>query len=155
MGTRPGTLGEIMKVSRPLVIAGVVLGIVVQVASIVLIALIWNYTTVCYLRRALPASATEIRDEALDVFPDSAYFLKARMPQEDFEAYCMAIRLSPHYPGRVYTDQDHWLSWSSVHKLEWWDPSDNLDGTYVLQEGREWTMAKYENGKVYVTSFSH
>jgi hypothetical protein len=90
------------------------------------------------------------------LFPDFDYYLKAKMPREDFEPYCATIGLTPHFPGRVYTDGDRlsWRSWS-YHEVDWWDPSESEEGTYVSQEGHDWVFAKYENGEVYVRAFSH
>jgi hypothetical protein len=143
-----------MKVSKRLIIAGIAIVVVGMAASVILVAVAWHYLTISPFRRALPASATEIRDEALDGFPDYSYYLKAKMPREDFEPYCAAIGLSRATPERV-SDGAPWLSWRTRPGVTWWTPSASLDATYERQEGHCWVLAKYENGEVYVTAFSH
>jgi hypothetical protein len=53
-------------------------------------------------RHALPASATEVREEYLEAFGDDySYWLKAGMPAADVPAYAAKLGLKPHpHPTR-------------------------------------------------------
>jgi hypothetical protein len=109
------------------------------------------------LRSAVPSDATEVADNYVDMGPDYTYYLRARMSRGEFDGYCARVGLTRHTPERKYTDDAAvWLSWSAdADAPKGWAPSDSLAETYVSQEGHSWTFAKYENGVLYVKSWSH
>lgn len=118
----------------------------------------WYSLTTSPLRQTLPWSASDVNDKYVDMFPDYSYFLKAKLPSvKEFNEYCAKQNLTPHTPQRVYSDDTTWLLWGSLEpeSVAWWNPSPSLTGTYVSQSGHEWTLAKYENGCLYVHAFSH
>jgi hypothetical protein len=112
------------------------------------------------LRAALPASAVDVQDFYEDMSPDYGYYLTAKISQKDFAAYCASQGLTPHTPERKYSDDDFWLSWKAMRpnsekSMPWWQPDDRLGDTFVSQNGHNWTMAKYQDGVMYVKAFSH
>jgi hypothetical protein len=118
----------------------------------------WYVLATSPLRQALPWSAREVVDLTVDGPPDHGYFLRAKITEPEFRAYCERMRLTPHTSDRVYTDDEMWLSWDGPaggRTPDWWNPSSGLDGTYVEQSGKVWTFAKYENGYLYVKSRRH
>jgi len=118
----------------------------------------WYWLTTSPLRRALPRGSTDVTDLYVDIWPDYCYYLKAKLPSvKSFAQYCSDMNLTPHTGQRVYTDDTSWLSWSSLEPRteSWWKPSPSLSGTFVEQAGHYWTMAKYEDGYLYVMAISH
>ena len=116
----------------------------------------WYRLSTSPLRLALPRGSTDVADMYVDMWPDYSYFLKAKLPStKAFAQYCTDMNLTPHSEQRSYSDNMTWLSWSSLEPIVWWKPSSSLSGTFVRQSGHEWTMAKYEDGYLYVHSFSH
>ena len=120
----------------------------------VAISLVWCMNT-SGLRRALPSSATEVHEEVVDLFPDATTYLKAKLPERDFPLYVKRLGLTPHTPGRQYDDDEMWLGWGMGSDPPWWDPTPSLEGTYVAQSGHAWTLAKHEQGYLFVLSFTH
>jgi hypothetical protein len=116
----------------------------------------WYTVTVSPLRRALPRTATGVRDSYADMTLDYTYLLRAEMPPKDAADYMRRIGSTPHSATRAYTDDLLWLSRNEgiVH-TGWWNPSSDPTTTYVVQNGRTWTCAKYESGTLFVKSWSH
>ncbi len=106
---------------------------------------------------ALPESALDVQYHSEDLGIDWSFCLKARIPPEDFRPYLSQFTtLTPHTPDREYTDDLLWLDWQFVcDHWDWWNPLDDLSGTYVSQEGDYWTLIKYENGWLFVNGHSH
>jgi len=108
------------------------------------------------LRRALPAGATEVRGKYVDMFPDFTHFLKARMPRDQFREYVEALGLAA-YSADADPGEADWLHWidGAPYSQEWWPPGSELAGTHYSVEGDVITMARYEDGVVYVQQYSH
>lgn len=106
--------------------------------------------------RALPWSAANVQQYyASDPFlGDFTYYLKARMPQEEFEPFVAKLGLTPHAPNRVYPGRIEYPGWSSTSATTWWTPSESDAGTFVHQDGDCWILAKYEKGWVFVHASS-
>jgi hypothetical protein len=136
-------------ITRPLTIAFLVITVLLFYGAYFL------STTRTY--RSLPWSASEIRQFywGEDFLPDYTYHLKAKMREEEFEAFVRRHGLTLHSAERQYADKSRSASWSSAEKLKWWDPSASLEGTYVTQEGDGWVLAKYENGYLYYYAMNH
>lgn len=120
----------------------------------------WYRFTTSPLRLALPRGSTEVTDLYEDdgFLPDYSYYLKAKLPsKKSFTQYCSDMNLTPHTEQRIYSDDTVWLSWngSLSEPMAWWKPSPSLSGTFVEQIGDYWTMAKYEDGYLYVRSICH
>lgn len=107
-------------------------------------------------RRVLPRDAQDVHEFAQEfgLLPDYTYQLKAKISEEQFRRYVKRLGLTPHFPGRQFTDDPAWLSWERGDP-DWWDPSGSLDGTYVEQIGDTWTLAKRERGYLYLWSVCH
>jgi hypothetical protein len=103
----------------------------------------------------LPPSASHVQEASLDLFPDSAYFLKAELPAAEFLPYVAQFGLTPHTSSRVYTADPLWLAWGHPMAPAWFDPTPSLEHTYVLQDGHLWVLAKYESGCLYLQSITH
>lgn len=112
-----------------------------------------------YFRRMLPGSATEVKEwyRTYGMLPDYSYLLKAKIPEEDIMPYIQRFGMTIHTVDRVYEDaprtphwQDHFGSGE-----EWWEPTDDLNTTYVYQKGNEWVMAKHEKGWLYLKALNH
>jgi hypothetical protein len=115
----------------------------------------WYWLTTSSLRRTLPWSCSDVSDLYVDMFQDYSYYLRARMPANDFARYCTNNGLALHTEQSTYTDDTMWLSWTCGESIDWWKPSESLAGTYVSQSGHEWVLAKYEEGYIYVKAWSH
>ncbi len=106
---------------------------------------------------ALPQTATDVHvhNESLGI--DWSYCLKAKISEEEFEAYRAEFPdLTPHTPDRVYLDDMLWLDWQfACESHAWWDASDDLSETFVYQEGDTWELMKYEHGYLYINGHSH
>ena len=127
-----------------------------MVLNVVVAAYAYYATSTTSLRQKLPWSASDIHEHCVDMFPDYATYVKARLPESDFPSYVACLGLTPHRDDRVYTDGKMWLSWDPLGpNPSWFDPSDDLSKTYVQQGGHCWTFAKHERGFVYVKSLSH
>jgi len=108
----------------------------------------------------LPDGATGVREFhwADGVAPDFQYLLRARIDEADFAEYVEDLgKMELHAAGREYGDDPVWLDWSAPSRFDgdWWDPSDNLDGTYVNQSVEMWEFVKYERGYLYVKALDH
>ena len=100
------------------------------------------------------------------LLPDADIRYKIKATKQDFEALTKTLGVTPHKPGRKYTDDKIWLNWGGNHrdpfdtkKVEFaesnWDPSDNIDNTYVHQSQDIWTLLKFENGYIYYLFINH
>ena len=107
-------------------------------------------------RRLLPGDAKDVHELIHEngLLPDYTYQLKAKISDEQFRKYVERLGLTPHFSGRPYSDEQHWLNWQA-REPDWWDPSESLDGTYVEQIGDTWTFAKHERGYLYLMSLNH
>ena len=122
--------------------------------------------TVSPLRSALPATAEDIHewswDEGGPLAQDYDYVLKAKITQSEFDQYVRDFKLTPHTPGRRYTEpfEPDWeLGWlwdmdNNGVRPEWFTATTDLSGTYVYDGGSSWIYAKYENGYIYVVAFN-
>jgi hypothetical protein len=116
----------------------------------------WHRWTEWPPHRMLPQDAADVHEWSWEdgLLPDYTYLLKARISQDEFAAYVAHFHLTPHTADRVYTDDaDIWFSWDGA--ADWWDPSEERDGSFVRQEGDRWTYAKYERGYLYFKSLEH
>ena len=109
-------------------------------------------------RSSLPETATDVKEHAwADGFlPDYDYYLRARVSKIEFERFVQDLKLTPHTATRIYSEPSC-MSWSG-HLLEdgeWWNPTGDLEGTYVREGGTTWTFAKYEDGFLYFRSLDH
>lgn len=109
-------------------------------------------------RTSLPATATEVKEHAwADGFlPDYDYYLRARITKPEFDKFVQDLELTPHKDTRIYSES-YPLSWSGhlTGDSEWWNPTDDLQGTFVREGGTTWLYAKYEEGFLYFRSFDH
>lgn len=107
----------------------------------------WNF------RKKLPWSATDVHEWHWEDFliPDYSYCLKAKMSEEAFQDYVQEFGLEK----KEMPLENKYVNWSGPgpEKL-WWDVSTNLDDTYMFidAQGDGWTLAKYENGYLYLHS---
>ena len=87
------------------------------------------------------------------MFVDYAYYLRARMPPDDFDAYVRRLGLREH------TSQDMILKWTEREipygLPSWWTATRSADRVYWRQEGDHFVATKYENGYVFVQAWSH
>ncbi len=117
------------------------------------------YLTESPLRRALPHGATGIEGwswtEPGPLGQDGSAMLRARIPEDAFEKYAKDLGMTPHTANRAYGNgfSPSYVSLAD-EPLDWWDPTDEVEGTWVLDQGSSWTWAKWENGFVYVLSWS-
>jgi hypothetical protein len=107
----------------------------------------WNF------RKKLPWSATDVHEWHWEDFliPDYSYCLKAKMSEEAFLDYVQEFGLEK----KEMPLENKYVSWSGPREDQsWWDVSTNLDDTYMFidAQGDGWTLAKYENGYLYLHS---
>ncbi len=106
---------------------------------------------------ALPESVGDYYVFRDDLGIDWLFCLKAEMDEAHFKAYRQGFSdFLPHTEERVYLDDIIWLDWQfGCESQAWWDPSDDLSSSYVLQAGDAWTLMKYEKGWLYINGHSH
>lgn len=102
-------------------------------------------------RRALPSSATDIHEYGWQNYwfvPDYCYFLKAKITQEEFEAYKTKLKFVP-LPEDA-KEEVNWCSWEHFVD-EWWEPLSTSDGAFYdpTFTGSDHAVMKYENGYLY------
>lgn len=111
----------------------------------------WGY------RKALPKKTIEICEfrHADGFLPDHSYFLKAGIPETEFETYVKKFGLTPHAPDRKYIGGfKGGPKWSQGP--DWWKSSESNSRTYADQPTEDaWVFAKYEDGYLYLHSFVH
>ena len=118
----------------------------------------WDYLKRDPLKRALPEVASILYEGGTTIGTDSFSYFKAEIDEPLFHEYCERLDLTPHHPGRKYTDDMKWLSWERFRVYGTKgvrEPVLGLEGTYVRQEGHHWVFAKWENGAMYVMSVRH
>jgi hypothetical protein len=147
------TLRFVVSRKTTVVVFGIVFVIVVLVVAFGQRLTQWPF------RHALPSNAQDIHEWFREdgFLPDYAYKLKARISDKEFHAYVKRFELTPHHPDRQYSgDIKPWLHWRSQRPaIDWWDPSESLDNTFVRQVGDSWTYAKWERGYLYLKSLDH
>jgi hypothetical protein len=104
-------------------------------------------------RKQLPWSASDIHEWYWEegFLPDYSYCLKAKMSEEAFLDYVQEFGLKK----KEMPLENEYVRWSGPRTEEsWWDVSTNLDDTYMFidAQGDSWTLAKYENGYLYLHS---
>jgi len=101
-------------------------------------------------RKALPSTADEVHEYNSDRLfpPDYCYYLKAKITQEEFNAYRKRLRFAP-----LPQDLREEFDWSPFGDKveEWWDPTPSLKGAFYnpTATGSQRALMKYENGFVY------
>jgi hypothetical protein len=114
-------------------------------------ALAWRtLSSANHFRSTLPFSAQDVQTASVDFFPDWSYYLKARLPEEDFARYVQDLEL-----GFCGDEAPYWVVWHTLTAPAWWDPTSDISETYCLKQGDIWALAKYENGYVYLHAFSY
>ena len=108
-------------------------------------------------QKALPPTATDVHEVNVDMFPDWTLFLKARMSRADYDAYITKMGFGP--PSTVQTNSQ-WTMWADgkcwgATPPVWWNPSSSDPGTVGASSGRVTTLAKYENGYLYLVDFKY
>jgi len=118
--------------------------------GLILFLLYW-FTT-APLRRKLPFGASHINDLYVERFPDYTYYLRAKISESDFIFYCKKISLESSISDARSKNE---ISWVADKEVSWWNPSANVSDTYcrATNDGREWVIAKYENGFIYLTAW--
>ena len=117
------------------------------IAAVVIVATLsigWYYLSTSSLRRALPSSASDVADRYSKVMPAYRYYLTARMPRADFEAYCLKLKLTPRLPGAKDFDNDI--------VAPRWNAAPSPDNSFVGGDAHVETHAKYVDGVLYVKS---
>jgi hypothetical protein len=105
------------------------------------------------VRRALPASATDIHeyDDTNYFLGDYAHCLKAKMPESEMPGFAAKMGLTSRYSSTTYGKLG--LNWVAAEGASWWNPPATLDGGYFTYKGTSsYSVAKYENGYVYFTA---
>ncbi len=124
--------------------------------ALVLGALILDYVMPSNVRRALPASATDIQEHydggGFTLHGDFARFLKAKMPESEMPKFAAKLGLTARYSAAAHAGFPVEFSGSPA----WWNPPTTMDGAYVqLGPGSEaYSIAKCENGYVYFKAIS-
>ncbi|MBX3415586.1 MAG: hypothetical protein KF708_23075 [Pirellulales bacterium] len=95
--------------------------------------------------------------DALDTFPDWAFYASARMSPDEFQELVERLNLKPREDCEATEEQKGWISWRIGQWLSpsWWHPSGDLSGTYCDVDGDVTVLCKLEDGIMYYTEFSH
>jgi hypothetical protein len=144
-----------MYLSRGDRIGLIFLGAIVAIpVTLLLAALILDNVIPSKVRRALPASATEIKqfdgDNPLSREPDTTLYPRARMPESEMPGFAAKLDLVQRYSGALHSR----LPLNFSGRPAWWDNRMTMDGACVnVTLGRsrvEYAIAKYHGGYVYV-----
>jgi hypothetical protein len=109
--------------------------------------------------RKLPDSATEIQTYSWqsDTFPESIYYLKAKIPEHEYIGYVNSYNLALYTPSTKYYDDIQWLSTYGIHYdsvSSWWNAT-YTEAIHVSQDGTDWVQARYYDGYLYLYYVSH
>ncbi len=102
-------------------------------------------------RRALPWSASDVEESRQHngFLPDYAYWLKAKLPKDEFDKYASRLGLPS------YSDEDPEKSSFSIYAYDdrpvWWDPPKDSHGSYgIVQEPEGGAkLLRWKDGNVY------
>ncbi len=117
----------------------------------------WPLSTRSYYRRALPPTATDVHEKSVDMVPDWTLFMKARLSREAYDVYIRKVGLGP--PSIVQTNSP-WAMWADGYGWgatppTWWNPTSLDPDTVGASSGHATTLAKYENGYLYLVDFKY
>jgi hypothetical protein len=112
-------------------------------------------------RKALPSTAEDIQEwswiEPGPLSQDYSYLLRAKISEEEFAVYVNERGLEP-YIQPAEDSSDFFISWhpfnSRITHLEWWNPTDSFENTYIISSDSWWEYAKYENGYIFAVAFN-
>jgi hypothetical protein len=105
----------------------------------------------------LPDDASEIKEFSYSEM-DYTYYLKANISRAQFETYISHFKMSLHTDNSTYSDDITWLDTKSTFEHDvstWWDSELKKDSMYVSQEGRQWIIARFSHGTMYLNAHSH
>ncbi|XZE35624.1 hypothetical protein SH501x_001126 [Pirellulaceae bacterium SH501] len=100
-------------------------------------------------RRNLPWSATDVREHYVDMFVDYAYYLRARIDEDDFPGYARRLGLAVDSNTMVSLDK------ANGDLPSWWTPSSERDKLYLRQDGDHFMAATYDGEYLFVQAWSH
>lgn len=103
----------------------------------------------------LPPSARDIREQKVDMFPDWEYYLTARMPEQDCEAWLLKLAQKE---SLQLTTEHKWLNgkgdWAPALPPPWWQLSDAA-AHYHGRQGDVNTCAQCAGGTFFYWMGSH
>ena len=124
------------------------LGVLVLLCSGLLIMPSWA-------RRSLPWNSTGIHEHYEDARfgTDFKRCLKAKIDEEDFDAFATRLQLTEEYDPIRHADLS--MHWGSCDE-PWWDPPNSLDGVRFQPTNGDnfYAMAAWHEGYVYFYVFS-
>lgn len=111
-------------------------------------------------RRALPDSATEVKEYDLDagMIGDFVRVLNARLPETDFPQYAQSLGLTQRYDPSEHSSMETQINLSmNLNDLAaWWDEPTDMDNCYFeYAPGTEYLVrVKWKDGWVYFVAFA-
>lgn len=108
-------------------------------------------------RAKLPDDASEIKEYGYSDM-DYTYYLKANISKTQFKEYISHFKMNLHSATSKYSDDTIWLNTKSTFSEKvnsWWNSELKKDSMFVSQKGREWIIARYANGTIYLNAHSH
>lgn len=104
----------------------------------------------------LPATAQMIYSSRWEdgFLGDATTKVKARVTAAEFESAVKKLELTRYRDvskSSYGSEPPQWMSDSDKR----WDPSSELDDTFIRQQGRWWQLAKYQNGFLYYQAVSY
>jgi hypothetical protein len=113
---------------------------------------LWASYDVSAFRRALPHSATHVREKHVDLFPDHILYLSAKMSRSAYRAYVEKLRLRVARKGKPYPD---WVTWQQgPNAPSWWLVSPPEADVAFSRKGDVSTVAGYVDRTMYLVSWS-
>lgn len=100
-------------------------------------------------RRNLPWSATEVREHYVEMFVDYAYYLRARMDQDELPKYVRRLGLAVDMTTRLSLDR------AKGDLPSWWNPSLEPGALYSRKDGDHFIAATHDGEFLYVQAWSH
>jgi hypothetical protein len=91
------------------------------------------------------------------LLPDHTYCLKAKVTEGEFKDYIATLGLEQHPPDPPFEhgfhDPPRPVWGGPVGSAEWWDVTTSMENSYYAWPRMDsWTVAKYENGYLYLYS---
>jgi len=99
-------------------------------------------------RRNLPWSATDVREHYVDMFVDYAYYLRARIDEDEFPGYARRL-------GLALNATTSSLDPANDDLPSWWTPSSERGKVYSRQDGDHFIATAHDGEYLYVQAWSH
>ena len=120
---------------------------VVTIVGIVLAVWIARRMVHTPARRALPYSASQIREHKIDLFVDYVYLMKADITSKQFDNFVLQMSMTKP------STSESWNSWD-LKVPSWWNPPTSPAVIYIREVEDDTQQATYHNGSIFFQAWS-